>query len=106
MISSRRKPIMKQSPLKRKTSLKSKKPMNKISEKQNNRIKQLRKIEPPEDNRCQECHQLPDFRGLQKHHKIFRSHNGNDSKENIIFLCGKCHSKFHGIIEKPIDNTP
>ena len=49
---------------------------------------------------CEDCGQLPDFRGLAKHEKVFRSHGGNPlDPENCQMLCGKCHSKAHGIRE-------
>lgn len=88
-----------QLPLKRKTPLKAKKVINKMSDKQRARSTVLSKIPPPDDGRCENCHELPDFRGLQKHHKIFRSHNGSDDRDNIIWVCGKCHGIFHGIKE-------
>jgi len=33
---------------------------------------------------------------LQIHHKEFRSHNGEDSEENLITLCEECHALVHG----------
>jgi 5-methylcytosine-specific restriction endonuclease McrA len=32
---------------------------------------------------------------LEVHHKEFRSQGGDDSEENLITLCVKCHSIFH-----------
>ncbi len=95
----RRTPLKARTPLKRVAFLKSKTPIKKVSAKQAKRNRELAKIEPPEDGRCQnpKCHKLPDFRGLQKHHKIFRSLMDNDNLENIIWLCGNCHDKEHGI---------
>ena len=74
-------------------------PLRKVSTGQRRRNTELAKIEPPLDGRCENCHQLPDWRGLAKHHKIFRSHNGGDDRSNIEWLCGKCHSLKHGIKE-------
>lgn len=74
-------------------------PIRKVSTKQAKRNRELTKIPPPEDGRCQKCGQLPDFRGLSKHHKIFRSHNGSDDRSNLIWLCGICHDKEHGILD-------
>ena len=48
---------------------------------------------------CEKCHQLPDWRGLSGHHKILRSQGGEDTPENLIILCGFCHSAEHGIRE-------
>lgn len=42
------------------------------------------------------CSPTTDFRGLQKHHIIFRSHCGPDDKQNIVWLCGVCHDEAHG----------
>lgn len=60
---------------------KARKPLQNVSKKQAKRNRELAKIEPPPDNRCQSCGELPDFRGLAKHHKIFRSHGGSDTME-------------------------
>lgn len=49
---------------------------------------------------CSECGLRPDFRGLQKHHIIFRSQGGKETQ----WLCGKCHSLKHGIVER--DSKP
>jgi hypothetical protein len=73
--------------------------IRKVSFKQTKRNRELAKIKVPEDGRCENCGQLPDFRGLQKHHKLFRSHLGRDNKSNIEWLCGKCHHARHGIYE-------
>ncbi len=93
----KRTPLKRKTPLRDYTPLKSHKRINKLSLKQKIRNKNLSKIKPPEDGRCEKCHKLPDFRGLQKHHKRFRSQGGNDGRENLIWLCGKCHDKEHGI---------
>ena len=72
-------------------------PINRISKKQIQRNKELAKIVLPEV--CSNCGKLPDFRGIQKHHKIFRSHLGGDTIDNIEFLCGTCHGIRHGVKE-------
>ena len=51
---------------------------------------------------CEECGKPPDFRGLRKHHVIFRSQGGKNGE--TIYLCGKCHSKAHNIRE--VDSKP
>ncbi len=89
-----------QKPLRRYTPLRTKKGLIKISPKQKKRMVVLSKIKPPADGKCEQCHQLPDFRGLAKHHKVFRSHCGSDDRTNLIWLCGKCHDKTHGIIDR------
>jgi 5-methylcytosine-specific restriction endonuclease McrA len=33
---------------------------------------------------------------LEVHHKQFRSHLGQDSEENLITICAKCHAPVHG----------
>ncbi len=50
--------------------------------------------------KCQECGNLPDFRGLSLHHRTFKSHGGISEPCNVLLICGHCHSKFHGIIER------
>jgi 5-methylcytosine-specific restriction endonuclease McrA len=74
-------------------------PLRKVSKKQAKRNRELAKIPPPENGLCQNCGKPPDFRGLQKHHKIFRSQGGSDLINNIEFLCGYCHSLRHNIRE-------
>jgi 5-methylcytosine-specific restriction endonuclease McrA len=43
--------------------------------------------------RCQGCGAT---QRLQVHHKQFRSHSGDDSEENLITLCDRCHELTHG----------
>ena len=84
---------MKRTPLKRKT------PLRKQSRKAKQITRELAKLLPPEDGRCTDCKELPDWRGLSKHHILFRSHGGGNESSNIEWLCGKCHSLRHGIKE-------
>jgi 5-methylcytosine-specific restriction endonuclease McrA len=42
--------------------------------------------------RCQGCGSMQE---LQVHHKEFRSHSGDDSVENLITLCERCHKLAH-----------
>jgi 5-methylcytosine-specific restriction endonuclease McrA len=42
--------------------------------------------------RCQIC---GSSLNLEVHHKDFRSKGGDDSEENLITLCAKCHSQVH-----------
>lgn len=74
--------------------------IRKVSKKQVKRNRELALIPPPIDGKCQKCGCTPDFRGLAKHHLTFRSHGGKDTEDNLIWVCGKCHSEYHGIIEK------
>ena len=66
--------------------------MKKVSEKQAKRIKNLAKIQPPKDGLCTRCHEMPDFRGLAKHHKLSRAQGGKDTNDNLEWLCAKCHN--------------
>ena len=91
---------LKRTPFKKKPYQLKRKPLNKLSPKQKTRIMKLAQMLPPEDGLCQSCRQKPDFRGLAKHHKAFRSQGGNDDTSNLIWVCGKCHAQFHGIKEK------
>ena len=34
---------------------------------------------------------------LEVHHKLFRSHAGDDAKENLITLCSACHAQCHAM---------
>lgn len=48
---------------------------------------------------CGECGEPLDWRAA-KHEIVFRSQGGSPTDEsNTILLCGKCHSKAHGIKE-------
>jgi 5-methylcytosine-specific restriction endonuclease McrA len=42
--------------------------------------------------RCQSCGAM---QHLQVHHKHFRSHSGDDSEDNLITLCERCHEFEH-----------
>jgi 5-methylcytosine-specific restriction endonuclease McrA len=42
--------------------------------------------------RCQSCSTMSN---LEVHHKQFRSHSGDDSEENLITLCARCHLVVH-----------
>jgi hypothetical protein len=86
---------LKRTPLKRKPYK-----IKQVSNKQLKRNRKLSQIKPPGNGLCQNCKKLPDFRGLAKHHKVFRSQLGNDDYDNILWVCGKCHSRFHGITER------
>jgi 5-methylcytosine-specific restriction endonuclease McrA len=42
--------------------------------------------------RCQNCGAMSN---LEVHHKEFRSKAGDDSDENLITLCVRCHADIH-----------
>jgi 5-methylcytosine-specific restriction endonuclease McrA len=42
--------------------------------------------------RCQLCGTMSN---LEVHHRQFRSHSGNDSEQNLVTLCNKCHASVH-----------
>ena len=50
---------------------------------------------------CELCLKPPDFRGLHPHEEgeSRRSKGGSPSMESTM-ICGRCHSKEHGIEEK------
>jgi 5-methylcytosine-specific restriction endonuclease McrA len=49
---------------------------------------------------CALCGRAPDFRGLAKHEIVHRSQGGSAiDPNNTILICGRCHSKQHGINE-------
>ena len=41
---------------------------------------------------CQSCGTMAN---LEVHHKQFRSHSGDNSEENLITLCTRCHAGIH-----------
>jgi 5-methylcytosine-specific restriction endonuclease McrA len=43
--------------------------------------------------RCQLCGTMEN---LEVHHKKFRSRSGQDTGENLVTLCTKCHAHVHG----------
>jgi ATP-dependent DNA helicase RecQ len=42
--------------------------------------------------RCQSCGTTSN---LEIHHKLFRSHSGEDTEDNLITLCVSCHEGVH-----------
>ncbi len=42
--------------------------------------------------RCQSCGAMTH---LEVHHQQYRSHSGEDTEENLISLCSKCHKVSH-----------
>lgn len=54
-------------------------------------------------NRCEICHNPPDFRGLHKHEIIKRSHNGSAIDPlNTLMICLNCHNH----VKYPNNGTP
>jgi 5-methylcytosine-specific restriction endonuclease McrA len=43
--------------------------------------------------RCQKCGARTN---LEVHHGQFRSHQGDDSEDNLITVCHSCHRTIHG----------
>ncbi len=87
-----------------KKKLITKKPINQMSNGKYKQVKAEQKLKKELVEKCgglcENCHQPPDFRGLSKHEKVFRSHGGNPlDKNNVEILCGRCHSLRHGVIE-------
>ncbi len=51
---------------------------------------------------CELCKQGPDWRGLAIHHKRNRGMGGSKhlyTAEELILVCGKCHSQAHHLRE-------
>jgi 5-methylcytosine-specific restriction endonuclease McrA len=42
--------------------------------------------------RCQNCGTMSN---LEVHHKEFRSQAGDDSEENLVTFCARCHADLH-----------
>jgi len=51
----------------------------------------------PRPEICPNCGHQPDFRGMAVHHKTRRSQMGDESDENLEWLCGCCHDAEGGI---------
>ena len=52
------------------------------------------KREHPVPMTCPECGMAPDWRGFSIHHKTKRSQGGDESDDNLTWLCGRCHQKY------------
>ena len=48
---------------------------------------------------CEWCGQPPDWRGMAVHHIKHRSQGGDESDDNLTWVCSRCHSRSHGIGE-------
>lgn len=79
----------------KRTSLKRKTPLRKVSIKQRAELakhKQVRtELEQQANGHCQKCGRLPDWRGLQMHHKKKLSQGGKTSIVNCELWCAPCH---------------
>ena len=90
---------LKRTPLKRKTPLKRSR-INPVNKKQAKKNRELARTKSSlVVDRCHACGDLPDFRGLSVHHIKKRSQGGGHEESNLKILCGKCHSKEHGVNE-------
>lgn len=80
---------MKRTPLKRRA------PLCKISIKQKVELSRRRKVRLELEQRarghCEHCGHLPDWRGLQMHHKKKLSQGGKTSTKNCELWCAPCH---------------
>ena len=56
------------------------------------RVVQRTEIRERDGNRCARC---GSSRNLHVHHRIRRSHGGQDISENLITLCAECHDWVH-----------
>jgi 5-methylcytosine-specific restriction endonuclease McrA len=83
---------MKRSPIK-KISKKRQKELQKEAE-----LRQILLIK--QRGLCAECGSKPDWRGLSLSHTIPKSQGGRTTLANCQLLCGKCHSRRHGIDEQ------
>ena len=48
---------------------------------------------------CQSCGTMSN---LEVHHKESRSHSGDDSQQNLITVCTRCHSAIHNGCQPPL----
>ena len=49
------------------------------------------------EHRGEPCEDCELRQGIHAHHRVFRSQGGNDTAESLMWLCGACHDKRHGI---------
>jgi len=52
---------------------------------------------------CEKCGGAPDWRGLSIHHIVPKKMGGTShayTADELMLVCGECHSEFHGVIEK------
>jgi 5-methylcytosine-specific restriction endonuclease McrA len=79
-------------------------PLKHVSTKKQKQVVEERKLKAKLLERCQglceTCGKVADFRGLQVHHKTFRSHGGKSNLENCTIICAVCHSLYHNINEQ------
>ncbi len=94
---------MKKTPQSHNSTLRKKKRINKVSDKQERdlalRIKIKTKLIIKYGNVCMICGFAPDWRGLELEHKIPLARGGKTNMRNCRNSCAKCHSKKHGIKE-------
>jgi 5-methylcytosine-specific restriction endonuclease McrA len=53
--------------------------------------------------RCEGCQCSLKDGEEQRHHRIFRSHGGPTTTDNLLILCLRCHAEAHGVHLAPID---
>lgn len=88
----------------KRTELKHRTPIKRISKKMQKQKVQEAKLTQEllekSNGVCALCGKAPDFRGLAKHEVVHRSQGGSAiDPNNTILICGRCHSKEHGIKE-------
>lgn len=62
---------------------------------------------------CEDCRGPGDWRGLMRHHVKLKGMGGRrgeakkraDHLDNLVLVCGRCHSARHGIREIDADST-
>lgn len=60
-------------------------------------------IQVKADKVCAVCRKE---KSVQRHHIVFNAYGGDNSKENIVMLCRKCHDKYHKQIPKKSNSIP
>ena len=88
----------------KRTELKRKTPLRKVSSKMRKQKVQEAKLTQEllgnSNGVCALCGRTPDWRGFSKHEIVHRSQGGSAiDPNNTILICGRCHSKQHGIVE-------
>ena len=80
---------MKRSELKRRTRIK---PVGKRGKRNRSELAAITPaLKAVSKGLCMHCGNLPDWRGLQRHHLIHRSALGKNTKDNVELWCAPCH---------------
>lgn len=84
---------MKRSPLNRRTPIKRQSPRGKAKAARMAKAKKL--LLRLRGARCERCEAEKRPAALDPHHKRYASQGGDESPENLVLLCRRCHDAIH-----------